>query len=137
MRHDFTWWCQPVDYMVRNYFKLPPIMDGHQELQARVSSTAQTWLRSLTHAIRADGRLQEPLRANDIAAVCLDHRILIPGMPSNGDAKKAAQAVGMVMAKAFTGRDTVTIEDYVVSREEIGRDADVHHESKTYVFEVR
>jgi len=136
-RHAFTWWCQPVDYMVQKYFKLPPIMDGHEELQARVSSAVQTWLRLVAQAVRDAGRLQEPLMANAIAAVCLEHRIAIPGMPPKGSALQAAQAVGMVMAKAFKGCETVTVEDCVVSREEAGRDANAHHESKTYVFETR
>lgn len=136
-RHDFTWWCQPIDWIVRNYFHLPPIMDGHQELLARVSSVVQTWLRSTAYALRDEKRLGEPLTASSIAAVCLDHDIVIPGMPSHGTERQAAQAVGQLMAKAFTGRNTVTVEDYVVSRNAVGPNEDVHHASKSYVFEPK
>ena len=69
-RHDFREWVQILDWVVQNLFKLPPIMDGHEQAQQRVSNPDLVFLRAVALAVEKMGELGVPMTASDIRSIC-------------------------------------------------------------------
>ena len=54
-RHDFREWAQVLDWIVQNLFKLPSLMDGHEQAQQRVSNPDMVFLRAVALAVEEMG----------------------------------------------------------------------------------
>jgi hypothetical protein len=78
-RHDFREWCQSLDWIVQNIFHLAPLLDGHKAEQDRISDPGINWLRDMALKIKKDGRLDEKFRPGELADICAEHAIEIPG----------------------------------------------------------
>ena len=70
-RHDFTAWCQALDWIVQEYFRLPKLLDDHTAEVLRLSNPSLSWLRQVAHAANRKGKLDEALAAWEIADLCV------------------------------------------------------------------
>lgn len=132
-RHDFRPWAQSLDWIVQHIFKLPPLMDGHRDLQARLSSPHLAWLRSLAIAVDKEASLDQNLQASDLVEICTEHNITIP-MRRSSEERDAARLVGRIMAKVFNSGTVFSVDDYRVHREERTATGETHHNIKVYWF---
>jgi hypothetical protein len=115
-RHDFRGWCQALDWIVQNLFKLPPLLDGHREEQMRVGNPELQWLRSiiLASSTEAHGR---DLGTGDMLTIMEDAGILFPGNPHSKD--DPAQQIGRIFGRVFRAAqgDEITVDGFLFTRE--------------------
>lgn len=119
LRHDFRDWVQILDWIVQNIFSAAPIMDGHEEAQKRVSDPDQTFLRALVLAIVDSQQVGMDLRASELAQMCANRNISIPGLPDAdvNDAQKSSLVLGRVLGRLFGEKDEVAVDLHILSRE--------------------
>ena len=116
-RHDFREWCQITDWIVRNIFKMAPIMDGHRDMQQRVSNPNMVFLRAISMAYgKVTEFLGEKQSATDVAEVCESNDIKIPGSGHTQDIDILARRVGTCLGGLFRETAFVDIEEYRVTR---------------------
>ena len=116
-RHNFIEWAQVLAWIVLNIFRSAPLLDGHEVAQQRVSSRGHVFLRSLAFAVRSGKRLGQALSASDIATLCEESAIQIPGLEF-GNSEHAKRQIGIVLKPIFNNSDSVEIEGFVVRRTE-------------------
>lgn len=114
-RHDFREWSQTLDWIVQNILSCAPLMDGHQSAQERASNPGLSWLRSVALALERDTRLGESMMAGELAEVCDQHCVDIPGDPKNEDESK--KQIGRIFSRIFKEASQVEIDGFTVSRE--------------------
>ena len=134
--HSFRGWAQICDWIVQNVFSLPPLLDDHQELTDRAVLPSLSLVRKLAIAIEKNKRLNEVLRASDLFNIAVEACIEVPHMPRGWelDVERGARAIGMVTARVFQERQSVTVDEYTITRIEIPPDELMHHPGKGYVF---
>ena len=113
-RHDFRGWCRAMDWIVTEIFDAPSLLDGHQEQQARVANPALQWLRDIAVAVIQAGRSGDTLTALDLADICEDADIDLPGRPDSKDEPKFR--IGRTMKKIFGKVATITADSSTVRR---------------------
>lgn len=124
-RHDFRQWTQSLDWIVQNIFSLPPLLDGHQEEQARTANPSLQWLRDLANAAIFEGHTGKPLTAVQLADVCEEAGIDLPGRKDSTEDPKFR--IGRTLGKLFKeGRvidentARLTVDGIAVTRETYG-----------------
>jgi len=120
-----------MDWIVQHLFDAPPLLEGHQEQQARVANPALQWLRDIAVAVMDVGRDGEPLTALDLADICEDADIDLPGRPDSKDEPKFK--IGRTMRKLFADADVVTVDGSTVTRRK-SWDATLRKDTFSYVF---
>ncbi len=121
-RHDMREWCQTLDWIVTNIFELAPLMDGHQEMQARVSTPALVFLRQICIAAGMTGRLGQSLRAGQLHELCVEGDVEIPGVSADRrlDEEHGRKIIGAKLADIFKrvggGSDSIAIAGFCVQR---------------------
>jgi hypothetical protein len=121
LRHDFRDWCQTLDWIVQNLFKAAPLIEGHEGAQERVSNPGLTFVRKLCLALEAEDSLETPLIASQLYEIAENAGIEVPGLRVPDD-DKAKRAIGSIMVKVFSKRNTVELDGFRVLREESIRD---------------
>jgi Bifunctional DNA primase/polymerase, N-terminal len=125
-RHDFRGWAQTLDWIVQKLLQGAPIMDGHQEIQRRMTTPSLTWLRELVIAIDRRDRLDGWLRATEVLGVLIAVGSTdIPGacgedadLDDPNTCKKAARGIGRRLAQCFQDRSSLTIDAFLIERRE-------------------
>ena len=115
-RHDFREWAQSLDWIVQKIFTLSPLLDGHQSEQTRISNPDLGWLRSVALAVEKDKRLSEGLKPAEIANLCENHDIDIPGIRGASDSQKNTLQTGKILKRLFTGQSDLEVSGFKVSR---------------------
>jgi hypothetical protein len=115
-RHDFREWGQALDWIVQNIFKLPPLMDGHQRAQERVSDPNLSWLRAVALEVDRKERLGDELTASDIVELCQGAAIALPNLRQGVDDMTASRAAGSIMRRVFGEENRLELEGYTVAR---------------------
>lgn len=137
-RHSFNEWVQVLDWIVQNLFKLPPIMDGHEQAQQRVSNPDMVFLRAIAVAIEQMDELGVAKMASDMQAVCDGAGISIPGLRDGYfDPAHAVRVIGSIMGRLFKEADSIQVDDYRVERVTMKRqrsDGNGSFDSKFYTF---
>ncbi len=129
--HSFKQTIGALDYIVQNYFKLPPILDGHQVALERTTKPGMTWLRQI--ALKAaDYWHVTGWTAGKIAERCNADGFPIPGHSSEHGDSTAAQKIGILMASSFGTADHIMIDAVRIERS-IDRDTE-GHDRKIYTF---
>jgi hypothetical protein len=135
----FRAWGQSLDWIVQELCGAPPLLDGHEQVQLRVSNPGLVWLREIgvrivsEHADRA-----EPWTASNLGELAEDCETPIPGIKPGDPEDKAARAVGVIMARLFGNRREVHADDLLVTRQEVTKpreDGNGVRLVKTYRFE--
>ena len=119
-RHDFWAWSQSLDWIVQNLFKLPPLLDGFEEIQRRMVSEYWSFARQLCLAVKATGGFGKRIRAGELAGMCSDRDIKIPGLRSTAEDADVKQ-IGIIMKRLFkdTEDDALADIDDGVGKEQV------------------
>lgn len=132
----FRAWCRPMDWICRNYFGLPPLMDGNEEAQTRAANPALNWIRDIALAAKAAGMLGDELQAVDVLNLIEENEIE-PATPHKDERDEEAertaqlQAIGRRMKNAFRSADALSVDGFTLHRwEEPGE----KHRRKLYRF---
>lgn len=133
-RHSFLAWSQSMDWIVQNIFKSAPLMDDHSSIRDRLCRPGLGFVRLVSVAVEASGKLGEELRAQDIFNIAEERQVDIPGCGNRfyDDEGKGARQVGRVLARAFGDSDKIELEEYTVARQQMDATEVCHHSSKTY-----
>lgn len=117
-RHDFRGWCQSLDWIVQNIFRLAPLLDGHREEQARTANPAMQWLREVTMAARGAKRLDCELTTAQLVGIAEDAAIDFPGNAASKE--EPPQRAGKLLGRVFKESDgqPVTVDGLIVTRTE-------------------
>jgi hypothetical protein len=116
-RHDFREWCQTLDWIVRNVLKLPPLLDGHQHEQKRISNPLLSWLRDLANCVQDAKKVGEGLRSAELAQICADESLEIPQCRANADGDERAMVIGKIMKRLFKDETTLIVGGWSVGRQ--------------------
>lgn len=112
-RHDFRQWAQVLDWITHNLLNAPPLLDGHQATQERMTNPNLAWLRDVAIAVDAADRLDEPLRAYEILDIIEHTDVAIPGVKDRDllDDEKAREtamrAIGRRIGGCFKVEDSI------------------------------
>lgn len=135
--HSFRHWVQITEGVIRRVWPdAAPLLEGHAEAQARTSDKGWDWLRRLCLAADEDSRLQQSLTATELAQICADHGIEIPGASDQDDARQLGQRIGNITKRLFGDKTGIQVDDYTVERREttVPRpDGEGYFPSKAYV----
>ena len=147
--HDFRRWAGVMDWIVQKLFQAAPLLDGHQEAQARVSNPHLGWLRDVTLAVIRARRTDEWLRASAIMEIMDDAGVEIPGVKGGTTIedeevhKVARQQLGRRLSKCFqsagpqpsdapSNNVCINVDSHLVERE--SQVDDSGNEAKIYRF---
>ncbi len=117
-RHDFKQWCQICDWIVINVFKLPGLMEGHQEAKERASNPNLSFFRNLAVKLEAAHRLDQAMTASNIAEFCQDEEVVIIGLAEARQDEATARRiqVGKLMKAVLGDADERSWEGFRVVR---------------------
>lgn len=113
--HDFRECVGALDFMVRTYFKLPPLLDGHQSALDRTTKPGLSWVRTIALKAASEWYVVD-WTASKIAERCIQDGVGIPGVTGEVETKVAAQQIGLAMASAFGSDNRIVIDGVVVTR---------------------
>ena len=134
----FRRWAQAFDWIIQEFFNLPPLMDGHAQAQERTANPALSWLRQVCIAAEFDSRLDEDLTATDIIEICHGHSIEIPGLAADATEKKTQLRVGTIIGKIFKEGDVVEGDGFTIEKTtETQYDEDTRHEFELKKYKIR
>ena len=118
-QHDFVDWFQRMDWIVRHIMGCAPLMDGHAEVQKRVSNPGLVWLRGLLLEVDKSGAIGHHLCASELFRICLEANpdpLTPPGMtPGDVDEDKGKRAIGSVLKRQMQ-TDTLRVDDFQITR---------------------
>jgi hypothetical protein len=114
--HDFREWARVLGWIIPNLFTRAPLLDGHRAAQMRVGNAALNFLRSVALAHRKQENFGASMIAGQIAGLCEEEGVAIPGLSPGQDQDAAGKQIGVLMARAFEGRDSIEIDGFVVHR---------------------
>ncbi|MEI6072780.1 MAG: hypothetical protein WCS31_13380 [Verrucomicrobiae bacterium] len=121
-QHDFRQWTQSLDWIVRELFGLAPLLDGHREEQARTANPALQWLRDVANAVMGQGLDGKPLVAAQLADVCEENDIDLPGRKDSTEESK--YRIGRTLGRLFKDGQAIdgntvrlTVDGITVTRE--------------------
>lgn len=120
-RHPFHQWAQPLDWIVQNYFELPPLLEGNEAAQERVQNPSLVFVRQLSILVEKDNMVNKPLKAKDLAELCTSSGVSIPGLEGKMDLaheKQQFQRIGQIMVTAFANKTELTIEGFRIVKKQ-------------------
>ena len=136
----FRDWWQVADWFARKIFELPSPLDDHEKIQRRVASAGQTWLRSLGNLLKAQNLLDVELPASQIVELINEAQdadgVAIPGVKADATDEKKQQQIGIIMGKIFTGKTSVEIDTFTITRVEKEVQRPQFHDAKMRKFYV-
>ena len=116
-RHDFREWCQSLDWIVQNIFHEAPLMSDHEEAKLRATNSALSFLRLVAIQLNEKQRLNQIVTASDMAEICLEEDIAIPGLSAeNQTVEQGPQQIGKIMGQLFKESNEVVIEEFRLVR---------------------
>ncbi len=125
-RHDRKRWARPLDWIVQKIFGCAPLMDGHENIQKRSANKHLSWLRDVAIAADKNERLDFEFPANEIASLCHESDIEIPGLRkdecyesiSDDRRQRIWPAIGKRLKSIFGDSDEIVIDNLTVRREQ-------------------
>jgi hypothetical protein len=137
----FREWWQVADWITRQMFGLPAPLDGHEKIQRRVASAAQSWARAIGNLLKAQGLLGKELSATRLVELVNeadeDAHVEIPGLLQKADETEKAKRVGIIMAQLFKDGSLAEVDVYRITRIERGEERPEHRDwrpRKFYIF---
>jgi hypothetical protein len=116
-RHDFVEWAQTLDWIVQNFFNLPPLLDGHVEEVLRVSDPALSWLRQVAIAVAKEKRLNEGLTTTEIIDIAQARGVEFPGVRPLIDLDQLSMYAGRLLNRLFRNTQEIMIDRYKIRRD--------------------
>lgn len=117
-RHSFYPWARSMDWIVQNYFGLPPLLDGHEDAQERTANPHLTFLRQLVIKLAQQEDFEtRRYRASELAEAC-EEELSIPGLARNQETDHDARnmAVGKIMKTVLKEQDEIELDEVVIRR---------------------
>jgi hypothetical protein len=142
-RHDFRKWCQTLDWILTHIFNRPGFMDGHREIQSRVSTPMVAALRELAIALDLAKRLEGDFIASELIELAEEFNVNLVDAKTR-DPEQQKKQLGRKLGALFrdsgkkleTG-DSILVEEYEFVRmvEQVKQDnSKGYHDQKTYRF---
>ena len=116
--HDFKESVGALDFIVQNYFGLPPLLGGHRDALDRTTKPGLTWLRLIALKATDLWHVTE-WTASRIAERCQLDGIPVPGATSETTVEDAAKLIGNIMTSAFGETNCLSIDGITVTRKEV------------------
>lgn len=137
--HSFREWARTLDWIVQHIFGEAPLLEGHKEAQTRAANPDLTFLRVVAVAVAEQSRLDEDLQATDIADICEQRSIIIPGltMEKRHDEDSAKKTIGRLMARIFHEGDEVGLDGFTVGKRAGRHRPSEHHTYPTTYYTFR
>ena len=135
-RHRFHQWAGSMDWIVRNLFHLPPLLNGHKEVQREVASPIFVFLRAAAIQVEKEGMLGDQLTASALVELAQQHNLTIPGVKEYDDGQ-APKTLGLHLGRVFKENDTLNLDAaYQVVRisKNVKKDDGGYNSGKAYVF---
>jgi len=143
--HSFRTWAGIADWIVQELFRLPPLLDGHEQALLRTTSPHLDWLRQVAFEIDRGGKSGVVLRANEIHQLLVGTNVEIPG--KDGDEDNQLRALGKRMSAIFkktpnshvapkSGSGVVVQIDELMVTKFIIVDGS-HRKKNAYIFEIQ
>jgi hypothetical protein len=121
-RHSFRPWARVMDYIVQNYFGLPPLLDGHDEASQRTVSPHLSFLREfLIKLSDEDGFDSRSFRASELAEKCMEEDMPIPGVSEamQGDRETRNMAMGKILQNIMGDQNEFQLDEFQVKKESV------------------
>jgi hypothetical protein len=115
-RHSFADWVGALDWIVQNVFKLPPLLEGHEDAVQRISTPGLSWLRLIAHEVVRSAMTDKELTAIQLVELSDGAEIEMPGAQSLTDDMSKARQVGVLMAKCFKDGNDRVIDNHQIRR---------------------
>jgi hypothetical protein len=135
--HRFRQWAACMDWLVQNLFSLPPLLDGHRQVQKEVASDILTFLRQVAIKVEQEGQLGEEFIASALVELAQRHHVTIPGIKDATD-ENAHKSLGRQMGRCFRDGDTLALDSsfqIVRKATSVKRDdGNGYNPGKAYVF---
>lgn len=115
--HDFREWASTVQAVIR--FAWPgaaPLLEGHREAQVRTANSSLTWLRTVCIEVLKEAPFNPPMTATDIARLCIDQGIEIPGIRDGSDLDTSKKRVGQILGNLMRESDPFYFDQFTVTR---------------------
>jgi len=126
--HDFRAWAGSMDWIVQNIAKLPPLLEGHKEVQSRAADPMMGALRSLAFAVDEMGECEKQLSAARMLEIASVKGIEIPGVDTKsleeGSKADAYRQLGVKLKPVFKEAMSVTIDQFTITRSEDTKERD-------------
>ena len=116
-RHSFKEWVRPLDWICQHILGSDPIMNGHLEIQARVSNPDQGWLRAVMLEVSESNRLGQWVSASELLEMCEGAALPVPGLKPDADETRGRQRIGTLMAKLFKDENQIAVDGLTITRE--------------------
>jgi hypothetical protein len=116
VRHSFKGICQALDWVLQNILGMKPLLDGHQEEQARVANPLLNWLRDVAILMQQDGKLEKWVRMHDISEICANHELAIPQCRPDADDDTRLMALGRLFKSLFKSEQALSVGGFTVTR---------------------
>lgn len=120
-RHDFCGWARTLDWIVQHLLRIGPLLDGHQETQAQMTTQSLDWLVNVAEAACQAGRDGYWLRTSHLLEIITSAGIEAPGCPAGNDLEsqdaraRVLQAMGRRLAKCLA-TNMVEVKGYRIER---------------------
>lgn len=107
--HDFRPWAGCLGWILEHLFQAAPLLDGHRQIQRRVSSGKTNWLRDVFLVVKRNGKLGQWLRPGEVLDLVVEAELPIHGIPSPIELedeecfKSAARVFGRKLSKLAAG----------------------------------
>lgn len=111
--HDLRAWAGAMSAIIEGH-RLPPLMDGHEAVQERVSNPGVTFLRELSIRI---GNETRSFTTSELVDLAEEKGIPVPGVQGD-DARANQKRLGLLLGKAFGDAETLEIDGASVERGE-------------------
>ncbi len=116
-RHAFHEWAALMNYIAVELLGEAPLLDGHQDAQARACSPPLNWVRSVGLAVLEDNQGGEEFSASALFDFGEEHGIVLPGYRGGG-VEAGCKVIGVIMRPMFKESDAATIDHVVITRTE-------------------
>jgi hypothetical protein len=118
-RHDFREWAQSLDWILQNIFHEAPLMEGHDAAKERAANSSLSFLRTVAITLNEQNRLNQSLSATDIADLCVEEDIEIPGLaPDKQTVEEGRKQFGKVMGKLFRDSNEIAFDEFRLMKTE-------------------
>ena len=136
--HDMRGWAKPMEWIIQNIFKLPPMLEGYTQIKEMVSNPRLAWLRQICLSAQKDNWLNREMYTHHIAEIAIDNEIKWPNGRKQYDNKMDANmAVGQFMKSIFDDKDEIVIDSFKVIRvchDEYNKDTRMTRNVKNYII---
>lgn len=113
-----------LGWIVEHILGMAPLMQGHRDVQARVTSPLSNWLRTVALAIKEAGKFDQWLRSHQLLDLVLERGIATQGIDldldtDNHDAyMKGTRAIGRNVSQVMKDKKSIVIDGMTIERED-------------------